>query len=76
MKPDKDELKLKAEKEEVKESGETKKKKKEADEGSRWAAMVLLIVTIILGAGFYFFGQFSWEDFKPEIGGQQTFTFD
>ena len=43
-------------------------KKKVKSEGSRWTALVLLLITIILGLMFYLKGE-GWGDMSGSIGG-------
>jgi flagellar basal body-associated protein FliL len=55
----------------VDEKQEPSKKKRHGDEGSRWVALIILVITIVSGIIFYVVGNkslplpsFSFEDFN------------
>jgi hypothetical protein len=61
-----------------KESLGDKKKTKDESTGSRWAALVVLMVTVLFGVGFYLMGSgLTLPDLKlPVIGGSKTFVIE
>jgi hypothetical protein len=76
----KKEEEVEVEEEEVK---EVKKKKKTEVEGSRWAAFVLLIITLFLGMWFYVQGTGGWKTLVTGVqsviagfGGRSTYVIE
>lgn len=51
----------------VEEKKKTKRTKKPAD-GSRYAALILLLVTVLVSVGFYLFGLWSQKGISFEFG--------
>jgi hypothetical protein len=45
------------------------KKKKSEAEGSRWAALILLVITLLFGVWFYIQGIGGWESLGKKVGG-------
>ena len=52
----------------------TNKRKKQELEGSRWAAVVLLILTLMFGAWFYWEGRGGWKGW--DWGRQGTWVYE
>jgi hypothetical protein len=82
-------MKIRGKKEEEKEVEEVeevkvdKKKKKSEVEGSRWAAFVLLIFTLLFGLWFYIQGTGGWKSLVSGIesvisgfGGESTYVIE
>ncbi|MFC1654003.1 hypothetical protein ACFL1M_04115 [Patescibacteria group bacterium] len=53
----------------LEEPKKAKKKKKKSYEGSRWGALVLLIVSVVLSLGFYFYGTWVNKSVDFDFGG-------
>lgn len=55
--------------EKVKVEAKTQKKKKKEYSGSRWAALLVLIITLVMGVWFYIDGRGGWQGLKKETSG-------
>lgn len=68
MKTKKTETKKKSLKNEVGEEKKKFKRAKKPADGSRYAALILLLITVLVSVGFYLFGLWSQKGISFEFG--------